>query len=526
MGGPELVFGLVGACGTDLSDVGDRIERELRRVSYEATRIRLSNSLLGCHRFSSLKPEGSWPEDERLTKLMDAGNELRRAANRGDAVAVLAIRDIALKRAQIANGAGYEMDKVPLLVRYAHIIHSLKTPDEIATLRSVYGSAFFAIAVYLPKTARVKRLAKRIRDTRGVFRPEGYEEEARRLIDRDEKEDGDEFGQSVRDVFPECDVFLDASDEDALSRQIARFIEILFSHPFRTPTQEEYGLFHARAAAMRSADLARQVGAVIANPEGDILVAGCNEVPKFGGGAVWEGDDAGSPVDTRDFHLGYDSSARMKKEILEEILDRLQSAGWLHDRLKGQSVEEMYNAALFNEDRAILKGTRAAGIIEFGRIVHAEMAAITSAARLGVSVKGGTLYCTTFPCHMCARHIVAAGLSTVVYVEPYPKSMAGELYEGVINIDHSAECGLGKVNFRPFVGVAPRRYLEFFDMVRRKNEFGRAEVWEPLRAMPRVSQSATFRDAETAFTAELAKKRHEWGVEEEPQEADRERPNG
>ncbi|NMJ42812.1 cytidine deaminase [Roseomonas sp. JC162] len=512
--GPELVFGLVGACGTDLRDIGDRIERELRRVSYSATRIRLSDSLLGCFRFAALRRAPPWPEDERLTELMDAGDALRRAANRGDAVALLGIRDIALKRTQIARAAGDRSDKVPTLARHAHIIHSLKTPDEISTLRDVYGSAFFAIAVYLPKGARVKRLAKRIRDTRDILRSEGYEEEARRLIDRDEKEDGDEFGQSVRDAFPECDVFLDASDDDALTRQIARFVDILFSHPFRTPTQEEYGLFHARAAALRSADLSRQVGAVIANTDGDILVAGCNEVPKFGGGAVWEGSDAGPPSDIRDFHLGFDSSARMKKEILEEIFGRLKDAGWLSERLQGQSVEQMFDAALFHKDGAILKGTRAASIIEFGRIVHAEMSAITSAARLGVSVRGATLYCTTFPCHMCARHIVAAGLSTVVYVEPYPKSMAGELYEGVINVDHSAAPCSETVNFRPFVGVAPRRYLEFFDMVRRKDALGRAVKWDPDRANPRVMQSATFRDTETAFEAELSMNKHAWGIEE------------
>ncbi|MDN3612645.1 hypothetical protein QWZ16_23945 [Vibrio ostreicida] len=26
-----------------------------------------------------------------------------------------------------------------------------------------------------------------------------------------------------------------------------------------------------------------------------------------------------------------------------------------------------------------------------------------------------------FPCHNCAKHIVASGIKRVVYVEPYPK---------------------------------------------------------------------------------------------------------
>ena len=61
-------------------------------------------------------------------------------------------------------------------------------------------------------------------------------------------------------------------------------------------------------------------------------------------------------------------------------------------------------------------------VTEYGRIVHAELGALAAAARSGLSVVDGTLYCTTFPCHNCAKHIVASGIVRVVYVEPYPKS--------------------------------------------------------------------------------------------------------
>ncbi len=74
-------------------------------------------------------------------------------------------------------------------------------------------------------------------------------------------------------------------------------------------------------------------------------------------------------------------------------------------------------------------------ITEFGRMTHAEMNAITDAARLGRRTAGGTLYCTTFPCHNCAKHIVAAGISRVVFIEPYPKSKALELHYDAITMD-------------------------------------------------------------------------------------------
>ena len=67
-------------------------------------------------------------------------------------------------------------------------------------------------------------------------------------------------------------------------------------------------------------------------------------------------------------------------------------------------------------------------ITEYGRMVHAEMNAIADAARLGRPVAGATLYVTTFPCHNCAKHIIASGIARVVFIEPYAKSRAELLY--------------------------------------------------------------------------------------------------
>jgi len=74
-------------------------------------------------------------------------------------------------------------------------------------------------------------------------------------------------------------------------------------------------------------------------------------------------------------------------------------------------------------------------LTEYGRVVHAEMCAIYDAARLGRSIKGATLYCTTFPCHNCTKHILAAGIKRVIYMEPYPKSRAKDLHQNEIEIE-------------------------------------------------------------------------------------------
>jgi dCMP deaminase len=51
--------------------------------------------------------------------------------------------------------------------------------------------------------------------------------------------------------------------------------------------------------------------------------------------------------------------------------------------------------------------------------IHAEAEAIAKAAKDGISLKGASLYATTFPCPNCARLIGTAGIKTVYYSKGY-----------------------------------------------------------------------------------------------------------
>jgi tRNA(Arg) A34 adenosine deaminase TadA len=127
------------------------------------------------------------------------------------------------------------------------------------------------------------------------------------------------------------------------------------------------------------------------------------------------------------------------------------------ERGKIQSASELASAF-----RAVLD------ITEFGRAVHAEMDALLTCARSGVSPVDGILYTTTFPCHNCTRHIIAAGIERVIYIEPYAKSRAQELHEDAIVVEEKAlrpkRSSRRKVPFTHFVGVGPRRYFDLFSL--------------------------------------------------------------
>lgn len=56
---------------------------------------------------------------------------------------------------------------------------------------------------------------------------------------------------------------------------------------------------------------------------------------------------------------------------------------------------------------------------EYCRAVHAEQNAIIESATKGISIVGGTLYVTTFPCGICARMIINCKLRRIVYKGDY-----------------------------------------------------------------------------------------------------------
>jgi cytidine deaminase len=184
-------------------------------------------------------------------------------------------------------------------------------------------------------SARVRKqnLSKKIGDSHHAERSH-YFGQAEELIERDMREAGEAFGQNLRDSFPEADVFLDGTSNEALAESAKRFIEIIFGHPFRTPTREEVGMFHAYGAKLRSAQAGRQVGAAIAR-DGELVCIGTNEVAKAFGGQYWAGDRP----DGRDHERADDSTQAMTRSLFADLLARLRSKGWLASSKADLSLE-------------------------------------------------------------------------------------------------------------------------------------------------------------------------------------------
>ena len=463
----ELFIALVSAVGTDIRVVGEELEAELRAYEFEPRLLRLSEYLAEMAGEMGIEDFRGLPFDEKIWSAMSAGDKLRETWGRGDALALWAISDIVASRAQLADQAieGPGGERVPAnLDRHAFILRSLKTPDELDTLRAVYGERLFVIAAYSPDDRRLFNLRDEIRTSRGEDDTSRWAHQPAELIARDMDEDR-EGGQDVSDTFHRADFFINAWDRDVARTDIERTLRIIFGDPYRTPTRDEHSQFMAAGAARRSAELGRQVGAAIVD-DGSIVAVGTNEVPAYGGGSHWEEDGVGN----REFEISkVDTNRTHQEAIATRIAERLQAHFeriLVSSGVKDSDERGQLRAALAEglPDELLKGGLK--DITEFGRAVHAEMSAVLDAAQRGVPIGGCTLHSTTFPCHNCARHLVGAGVERVVFVEPYPKSKAGALHEDSIAIG-TADVE-GAVDFASFVGVAPRRYLDLFDAAARE----------------------------------------------------------
>ena len=76
------------------------------------------------------------------------------------------------------------------------------------------------------------------------------------------------------------------------------------------------------------------------------------------------------------------------------------------------------------DQKKIKSGTRQ----EMCRAVHAEQSAIIDAAKRGVSIDGGVIYINTFPCIICSKMIINAGIKRVVYFSEYSEDSGMKLF--------------------------------------------------------------------------------------------------
>ncbi len=457
----EIVIAFAGPIGAGIQSVISKTRASLIELGYSHVKIvKLSNFLAEKLEGGALHPI---PIDAKKSnrfshyrKLQQAGRELRERTQNMQILAEYAVQQIVVDR-ETNLEAGKPND-----AKVAYLIDQVKRPEEIELLRALYRNLFYLVGVTKPYKQRRKVL-----EEEGV-----YEDETEELMEIDRNEEG-EGGQRLDKTLHLSDFFI--RNDSNLDRRdsIKRFVSLIHGDKGKTPDRLETGMYAAYAAGLRSACLSRQVGAAITNQSDEIVATGCNDVPAPFGGLY----STNSPFDHRCVHEdgGTCYNDREKRKLQQSIgavvrrqLDDLKLEKPIEDKWVNTLLDSMYDE------------TRLGSLIEFSRSVHAEMDAIVSLARAGsTGLRGATLYTTTFPCHSCARHIVAAGITEVYYIEPYEKSMAEVLHKDAISFEEPREAandgedkelGQPRVKFLHFEGVAPRLFASVFRADGRKEK--------------------------------------------------------
>lgn len=406
----------------------------------------------------------------------------------------------------ILIGLGYQENNIQLSDSIAmidlskiNIIGNISDDSHINSLKTRFSNKAIFIACGLEhdlasvsKQKIVKEFKTRIIESHDRISRDDYIEIGENLATNNKLK---QLRESINKCYHQADFFLNyESDKNSplskykMKQQLKRFFNLLHGFQFATPTKDEYAMHLAFSSALRSADLSRQVGAVITSSNGDILATGTNDIPKSGGGLYCSrlNEYNGGIYDDslgRDYMRGFDSNACEKSGLIDNIYNAVQP--YLKDEVSEESLKE------------IISKSKLKDITEYGRVVHAEMEALMACARGQVSSNGAILYCTTFPCHNCAKHIIAAGIKRVVYIEPYAKSKALPFhFDSVVDEeinpiedlikDKLSDESQNKVLFESFIGVGPNLFRQLFKMRddSRKDKNGLIKPWTPQLINP------------------------------------------
>lgn len=467
----ELIIALAGPIGCGISSVVDELVEKLRERGYvDVVHIKLSRFLEDASRQKLISDWKATPEASarliRYRRLQEAGKDLRKRAGNPAILAEYAAKEIAIDRLKRNESSATPTDGPIIPQKIAYLIDQVKRPEEVALLRAIYRNLF-----YLAGVTRIYDLRVAALEQEGVRK-----DEVDGLMEIDRYEDGSD-GQQLDKTLHLADYFI-RNDTRAIAekkKKLVRFLDLVHGDKSVTPTHAEQGMYAAYSASLRSACLSRQVGAAIATDTGEIVATGCNDVPKADGGLY--SSTTGFP-DMRCIHQEGQTCFNdiHKRKLQSEIGDIVDAMLTASSTTTAISLPPAERESMLD---AIYKKTRLKDLIEFSRSVHAEMDAIVSTARIGgVGLRGATLYTTTFPCHSCARHIVASGIMKVFFIEPYEKSLAKELHSDSIafEIEETLEGKQKRVEFLHFEGASPRQFNNMFRAAGRKDANGKFQA--------------------------------------------------
>ena len=306
---PEIFIGFVAPVGADIDSAIFAFKKYFQENEYRVEDIKVTDVFQVIKKYVAPKETLSRKTAfERYVTYIKYGDQLREHFSDDSILAKIAVGRVLKRRTGIKNERPFS--------NVVYFINQFKRKEEINLFRSIYGKLFFQVSVYSRRGARVDTLSRRFAHSESFFNSQMYRNKAEEIVQKDEDEKTDKHGQRVGQIFHDADFIINADVETSIEDQVNRFCELLFSSNRISPTRFEYGMFLAKAAALRTLDLSRQVGAAIFSANGEVLALGSNEVPRAGGGTYW----CDERFDDRDYVRSEDANDSRKRENLVNLL--------------------------------------------------------------------------------------------------------------------------------------------------------------------------------------------------------------
>ncbi len=394
----KIVVGFTGPIGSGCSTIAKEFFKDKKEYKYASLSEFIKKSV---HK----KITDRTPN---VLDFQDEGNELREK-NGNDFVA---------KQVFIDNN---ELEDNPYIV-----LDSIRNLGEVDYLRKKLDR-FYLIGVYADRNVRWNRL-------RGAY------EERENIFNRaEERDQGEVFpnGQQVTICMENADVIVinneDFSKYESPKEELFRKMEkihSLFKEPgARQPSLREIHMNRALFISLQSRCRKRQVGAIIIDEKNQIVSEGFNRVP-----------DGIEDCEDRVNKCYRDE----QREAFKEKISQCAAC-----KTKFQTPEICNNDSCNYSFKKNLK--KNVKLLDLCRALHAEEVAISNAYKNNfIKFNDCILYTTTFPCLMCAKKIIDAGIKNIIFIEPYPIEMAREMLEEA------------KIRFQMFEGVKNIAFFKLF----------------------------------------------------------------
>ncbi|MHA3183322.1 deaminase [Legionella pneumophila] len=475
----EIIIGVVAPLGAERKWFLKSLEEKFTKNGYVTRRISITDEIIN---FTG--------KDNRTLSFeyfvkMEICNELRKRYSSGFLMGIVIhkLRELRENKNQ----------------KVVYVIDQIKNVNEYNVLSHVYGLNFLQISLFSNENCRDSNLKSKFKNdcvknlNEYKFEPKNigffdasmndevshlFQEFSASILSKFEdqilpdvthnliKKDFNEIvsgsklnGQQVSDLFHLSHYFFNLDDSKVnISKEINKFISLLDGSNEDYPTQDEFGMSLAFQVSVRSNfPNNRHIGAAILSSYGEVISVASIRAP-----CPSSNPTLFDQYQVQDGYLVYRNKITQWKKFLTE---HYQKCEHLDSHKEKNILDDISN---FLNDS-----------LDFHPCTHAEIAAIIDAAKLGISVRKSTLYTTTFPCHLCAKEIINAGISKVIYLEAYPKSKNKELYPKLIDFDPSHTSSL--LPFCFYSGIGPKRFLYVYSVKNKKQ----SSEYPPLIAYER-----------------------------------------